>query len=491
MSAVGSSGLLGSRFDALASNTIDYWMLPDDPSLTNHGVLDAVSAAPVLPDASLQLYIHVPICAQNCTFCAFTGANSISYKMAERYSKLVMWQLTDLMDRVQVKGRHISSVHIGGGSPDLLGSHVGRILEGVRALPGCTDATEFSVEMTLSTTRPEFIEELVRHDVTKASFGIQTLDPDLRTHMRQPRSLTHLSKVLDMIDGRIPVINADLITCLPGQSLAMALDDLQALIEHPSINAISSYLLTSGASPSLIGGLLSGALPEQASPHDRALMRLNTYGTLLRQGWVRRGTNTYIDPSAVPAPTLDKISGNECLGQSHHAAFLLGVGASAISSMPGVRLEQVSSLGQWMAAAERKEHPLHLPKCATVPQADAALWVFPLRHEGLPQHRYDWMLANGALDDEQIRTLQALCGEGLVRHTNAGYELTVLGEVFMGHLVRLLKKEANRKAVDDYIGEGLALGRAIAVGELKDRRDVNNRQVADLHLREIGVASTP
>ncbi len=61
----------------------------------------------------------------------------------------------------------------------------------------------------------------------------------------------------------------------------------------------------------------------------------------------------------------------------------------------------------------------------------------------------------------------------------------------MGHLVRLLKKEANRKAVDDYISEGLALGNAIAAGELKDRRSVNNRQVADLHLSGTSAVSTP
>ncbi|MEV0126409.1 radical SAM protein [Streptomyces sp. NPDC050703] len=481
-SGVVNSGLLGSRFDSLASNTIDYWMLPDDDSMTMDRALEAVSAAPALPDASLQLYVHVPICAQNCTFCAFTGANSISYKMAERYADLVIWQLTDLIGRTQVSGHHIRSVHIGGGSPDLLGSHVGRVLEGIRGLPGCTDATEFSVEMTLSTTKPAFIEELVGHGVTKASFGVQTLDPELRAHMRQPTSLAHLPKVLDMIGGRIPIVNADLITCLPGQSLGLAMDDLQALIEHPDINAISSYLLTSGASPSLVGGLLSGALPPQAPPQDRALMRLNTYGTLLRAGWVRRGTNTYIDPVSVPADDLAKISGNECLGQSHHSDFLIGAGASAISSMPGVRLEQVSPIGQWMAAAERKEHPLWLSKCATVPQTDAALWVFPLRHEGLPQDRYDWMVANGALDDTQVRTLQDFCAEGLVRHTRQGYELTVVGEVFMGHLVRLLKKDANRRAVDDYITEGYALGNAIADGRLADQRIVNNRQAVDLHL---------
>lgn len=466
-----------ARFTTLASNTIDYWMLPEDKTLTQEKVLDAVADAPVLNDASLQIYVHAPFCAQNCTFCAFTGANSISFKMAERYSHLVAWQLGDLLGRTQVKGRHILSVHIGGGSPDMLGPHIGRILKSIRDLPGCDDNTEISVEMTLSTTRPEFIEELVRYQVTKASFGVQTLDPRIRNDMRQPKSLSDLSRVLDLIAGRIPVVNADLVTCLPGQTLGMVLSDLQSLMAHPAINAISSYLLTPGASPSLIAGLLSGSLPAQALSQEQALMRLETYGCLLRNGWARRGTNTYLSTKKISPKIFDIISGNECLGQSHYQAFLVGAGASAISSMPGVRLENISGLKEWCEIAERGEHPLCLPKCSTVHQKDTALWVFPLRHEGLPQGRYDWMMENNVLSTEQVQTLEDLCREGMVIKTSGGYELSMLGEVFMGHLVRILKKEPNRVAVDEYIAEGYGLGQAIADGELKDQRSMNNRQL--------------
>jgi oxygen-independent coproporphyrinogen-3 oxidase len=54
----------------------------------------------------------------------------------------------------------------------------------------------------------------------------------------------------------------------------------------------------------------------------------------------------------------------------------------------------------------------------------------------------------------------------------------LLGEVFMGHLVRDLKKDSARAAVDAYIDEGAALGRLVTLGRARDVNLLNNRQLA-------------
>ncbi len=305
------SGIFGTRYSTLASNTIDYWMLPDDESITVDDVLNAIATAQVLDNASLQVYVHVPFCAQRCRFCAFSGGNSLDFKQAERYARLVVIQLKDLLNRTQIKGHPIGSVNIGGGSPDLLGPHVDFVLRELRDLPGCTDETEFSVEFTLSTVKPEFIEALVRHNVTKASFGIQSLNAQVRRSMRQPRTLRHLEQVLAWINGRIPVVNADLMTGLSGQDLGIVLTDLHALMNDERINCISSYLLTPGAAPSLLAAIEAGKIPAMPSFPLQALMRLHTYSTLRRQGWIRAGTNTYINPERVSPEHIALLAGNE------------------------------------------------------------------------------------------------------------------------------------------------------------------------------------
>ncbi len=476
--------LFNSRYATLASNTIDYWMLPEDPDITESQILRAIEEAPVLEDASLQIYIHVPFCAQSCRFCAFSGGNSLNFSEGQRYASLVVTQLRDLLDRMQIKGRRIRSVNVGGGSPDLLNGHIGHVLRAVRDLPGCQDDTEISVEFTLSTTKRVFIEELVRYGVTKASFGVQSVDPTVREHMRQPRSLKHLDQVLRWIDGRIPIVNADLITGMPGQTIQIVETDLRAMMNDPRINCVSSYVLTRGAAPSLIAGLESGDLPELPKPAQHAQMRLHTYGTLLREGWTRRGTNSYFNPKRIDPEVLEMVAGNECIGGSHYEAFLLGVGPQAISSLPGVRVENRVDIDGWCRAMERGDHPFHLRNCSTRHQRDIALWAFPLRWEGLPQHRWDRMQAAGAISSRQIQVLKELQQEGLIVHTNRGYELSILGEVFMGHIVRDLKSDEGRKAVDDYIAEGERLGRVMAEGAIRDTNEANNRQIALPLLRE-------
>ncbi len=472
------AGLLDTRYHALASNTIDYWMLPDDSSLTEGDLLRAIEEAPASEEAALQLYLHVPFCAQRCRFCAFSGGNSLEFQQAERFARLLVEQMRDLHRRLPIRGRAIRSVNIGGGSPDLLGPNVRYVLRAVRDLSGCTDETEISVELTLSTCTREFIEELASFEVTKVAFGVQSLDPRVRAYMRQPRSLHHLDRVLGWIDGRIPVVNADLITGLPGQDLCVVLADLHALLADERINCISSYLLTPGAAPALVAAVEEGTIPAPPCPQEQARMRLHSYGSFLRAGGVRRGTNTYVDPRRMSSQVLARLAGNECIGARRYEDFLLGAGPQAISSLPGARIENRVDIEGWCRAIEFGEQPFFLSKCSTAHQRDIALWAFPLRWEGLPQAVFDRARGDGAFSQEQLRTLEERVREGLIQHTAAGYELTILGEVFMGHLVRDLKSEAGRRAVDEYVREGFELAGAIRAGAAEDRNETNNRQLA-------------
>jgi len=475
------ASLLGTRYGGLASNTIDYWMLPDDPTMTAEAVLAAFEGAPVLPAATLSLYVHVPFCAQRCRFCAFSGGNSPDTTLADRYATLLVAQLHDLMRRCPMQGHPIRAVNIGGGSPDLLGPRIGKVLAAVRGLPGFGADTEFAVEFTLSTVRPPFLDALAEHGVTKVSFGVQSTDRDVRGYMRQPRSLEHLDRALAWMDGRFPIVNADLITGMPGQSLASVEEDLERLMATPGINAISSYLLTPGAAPSLLAATAAGKIPPQPDTLTQALMRLATIGGFRRARWVRRGTNTYVDPTRVGERELSRMAGHECIGASHYEAFLLGVGPQAVTSVPGARIENVVDVAAWCDLVEQGALPWFTPKCATVHQRDMALWTFPLRWEGLPAARMADMIAAGACTDAQLATLAALELEGLVHARGGGYTLSLLGEVFMGQLVRDLKGESSRRVIDDYIAEGRALAASVAQGRATDEYRINDRQRLVVH----------
>jgi hypothetical protein len=90
---------------------------------------------------------------------------------------------------------------------------------------------------------------------------LQSFDPIVRRTQRL-HGLNKLHQVLRWTHGRIPVINADLITGLPGQTLKTTLADLQQLMAETRINAITTYDFSPANAPSVVAGLQpSGPLP--------------------------------------------------------------------------------------------------------------------------------------------------------------------------------------------------------------------------------------
>jgi oxygen-independent coproporphyrinogen-3 oxidase len=469
--------LLHSRFKSIADNTIDYWMKEDSEGLQSPSILEAIENAPWLPRATLQLYLHVAYCAQACSFCAFSGGNSLDFKTSQEYANLLIWQMKDLLLRSQAAGKPIASVNIGGGSPDLLKTHIASVLEAVRALPGCNDQTEISVEFALSTVTDDFLDILGEYKVTKASFGIQTLDSNLRRGLRMPSKPHRMEEICERLVGKVPIINADLITGFPGHTIDTIVHDHEFFINHPIVNSISSYLLTPGAAPQLIADIETGHMVARPDEIQQALFRLHSYTTLQRYGWVRKGTNTYMSPEQISAEILSKIAGNECIGARRYEDFLIGCGPQAISCLPGVRAENTVDITDWMKSSRNKDHSFALSKCSLDHQKDMALWVFPLMADGLASDEYEALKMSKAIDEEQIVNFEAFRAEGLIFKLGNRYKLSITGEVFMGHLVRNFKKESDQKVIQEYIEEGYAIGKLLANEKLKSMNSANNRQI--------------
>ncbi len=454
--------LLHSRFHNVAINTVNYWMKAYTPGLTSSAILAALAAAPWQNRSTLQLYLHIPYCAQKCTFCAFSAGNSVDFTSVDHYADLLVWQMREYVNTSQAAGKFISSVNIGGGSPDMMGGSIRKVLQAVRDLPGCTDKTEISVEFNLSTVSDDFINALVDFNVTKASFGVQVIDPAIRRSLKMPGAIRNMEETCCKLARGVPIINVDLMTGLPGQTMKMVMQDLLYFIDHPKINSISTYLFTPGAAPKFISDMTAGVISPLPDHQDQALLRLHSYTTLLRHGWVRKGTNTYMDFAKIPADILAIVASNECIGSRRYADFLIGCGPQAISSVPGARIENVVDVGAWMAAAEKGEHAFLLQKCSLDHQRDIALWVFPLMANGLDKDEFNEMKISGAIDETQIRSFEEFIEEGLILEMADRYLLSITGEVFMGHLVCQLRKAEDQAVISNYIAEGYRLGTLLA-----------------------------
>ncbi|WP_129543247.1 radical SAM protein [Serratia sp. 1D1416] len=468
--------LLGTKFNTLADNTVDYWMKPNS-NLSYSDIDEKMATLRWSEKSTLQLYVHIPFCTQKCSFCAFSGGNSLEFNEVERYVANLKKHLDFVLDKTKVKEREIDSIHIGGGSPDILGGNARSLLDYLTSLPGFTERTELSIEISLFSVRNEFITQLSRYPITKISFGVQSLNPRIRQYLKMPAKLRKLDEICARLRKTIPVINVDLMTGFPTQTLDDVFYDLEYFINHPHVNSISTYLFSKGSAPAFIADVISGKIPTSPTDIYHANLRFHSYLTLQSYGWKRFGTNTYLDTSDIDPDILSIIKGNECLGAHSYDDFLIGVGASAVSYFPGLRIENKSSLTEWMADIKSGILPYDLKKCSIEKQKDMALWGLPLNFRGIHKDELKKLINNGILDNNQVATFEDYIRQGLIKlNADDVYNLTVLGEVFQGKMVKELKKKKDQQVLTNYIDEGHELALLVSEGRIMDINTLNNRQ---------------
>ncbi len=444
-------------------NTVDYWMTPSTKDITRNQVLTAINKAEYSDKSTVHIYIHVPFCANECRFC-FMPRNTLanSKHFLKDYSHLVIKQLDLLLKNSPVENKQITSIAIGGGSPDLLGESIGPILDYLTNLPGFDTNTELTSELALNTTKKAFIDALTSYGTTKISFGVQTFIPKIRRSLRLfSKILEHISRVVEFVDGRIPVVAGDLLTGLPGQTIGMALNDLETLKTIDGVNAISSYLLIPAASPELVADMYSGVIPDCTSELHKAYTRVNSLMSLTSDGWIRRGASSFYNPKKIDPKVLEKIQGNEAIAGGRYESFVLGIGPNAVSHFPGVRFENTGDFSKWADSVLNNVVPLDLNRTALKHLKDFAFWAFPLRHQGLSVEEYEELKTSGSISSDQIKNFEDFIAENLIELTNGAYKPTPLGEVMSGHLVSGLKKRDEREEVISYINDGLEKGKRL------------------------------
>ena len=213
------------------------------------------------PPASIGLYVHIPWCVRKCPYCDF-NSHELHGPLGE--SEYVACLLRDLDSELARTNATIETVYFGGGTPSLFqpGSFA-RILEH----PALQAVREVTMEANPGALECGSFQDYRKAGINRVSIGVQSLNPV---------SLAKLGRIHSPDEARAAVaqareadfhsVNVDMMFGLPDQSVKMAMDDLDALIEL-STEHISWYQLT--IEPNTVFGKRP---PTVASDDDRADM---------------------------------------------------------------------------------------------------------------------------------------------------------------------------------------------------------------------------
>ena len=183
----------------------------------------------------LLLYLHIPFCAQRCSYCNFAVDLGGTESRMASYAQALEDQLERAFDaglgRTDIRG-----IDIGGGTPTLLTTDQLTSLRGRLApvLPRSRPANFVSIETTPESAAgdPHKLSQLVRSGVGRLSMGIQTTDADRLSGLGRPRlESSLLERAVDNArNGGFQRINTDLIFGLPDQTLESWASDLDGVL---------------------------------------------------------------------------------------------------------------------------------------------------------------------------------------------------------------------------------------------------------------------
>ncbi len=178
---------------------------------------------------ALALYVHVPWCVRKCPYCDF-NSHGVGRRAELPEAEYLQALLADLdADLPLAAGRELVSIFIGGGTPSLMSADFyRRLLEGIAARLPLADAIEITLEANPGTLERGRFAGYREAGINRLSLGVQSF---------QAAQLEALGRIHSGEDAEAAVreareagfdnLNLDLMHGLPGQTPALALQDLE------------------------------------------------------------------------------------------------------------------------------------------------------------------------------------------------------------------------------------------------------------------------
>ncbi len=298
------------------------------------------------------LYLHIPFCRQLCWYCACHTMAMRREGTLDTYAAALERELT-LLART-APDFMVGSMQWGGGTPTQLGA--GRLRAIGRAVDTLFDRrsdAEISMEVDPRHCDEATVQTMAEMGVTRVSFGVQDFDEAVQRAINRVQSFDTTVATLERVRrAGMTRINIDLVYGLPSQTLETLARTLDlALVLAPDRFAVFAYAHVPWMKPhqKLIAG---ETLPGAAA---RSAMAALVSERLVDGGYVRVGLDHYAKPGdkLAQAVATQRLKRNFQGYVADDSSWVVGIGASAISSLPGGFSQNVADPAEYMATMER------------------------------------------------------------------------------------------------------------------------------------------
>ena len=288
-----------------------------------------------------SLYVHVPFCAQKCSYCAFYSEAS-SGDVINRYVSALIREME--LVAADLKPR---TVFFGGGTPSLLNlSQWERVLSAMDRL-GLLGAEEWTVECNPATVSLDKAKLLRSYGVNRVSMGMQSLDEALLERLGRVHTRQMAFKSFDILrQAGFDNLNLDLMFAIPGQTLEVW---NQTLAEATAMGSehLSSYEVIYEEDTALYAQLQAKEFEVDedlaCAMYDKLVESASTMGLIQYEvaNFARQGFRS----ANAPEPSRHEVPTFACAHNVNYwrGGFFYGLGPSATSYVRGLRSKNWSN----------------------------------------------------------------------------------------------------------------------------------------------------
>lgn len=348
MTQASINALMGSRdiFDTRAPRYTSY---PPATQFTDAiGPAQATAWLADIPaDRPISLYAHIPFCRRLCWFCACRTQGTKSDAPLSPYIEALLAE-ADIVAGALRNPVTVSHLHLGGGTPTILPPALMKALfDGLTARFPAAAGSEISVEVDPTEQDGPRLDALAACGVTRASVGIQDFEEDVQQAIGRPQTPQQTVEAVSGLRARgVARVNFDLLYGLPHQTIETLSRTLDIALEmQPDRLALYGYAHVPWASKRqvMIDGETLPNGPTRLALAEMAAQRLQT------AGYQRIGIDHFAkpdDPMAIAARN-GHLHRNFQGYTTDTAQTLIGLGASAISRLPGGHAQNAARTADW------------------------------------------------------------------------------------------------------------------------------------------------
>jgi oxygen-independent coproporphyrinogen-3 oxidase len=305
----------------------------------------------------LSIYAHIPFCARLCWYC---GCNTRVVHRSDSiadYVALLDKEIGLVAGRLSGGGR-AQSIHLGGGTPNMLSVDDLAALFGAlrRAFDVSADA-EIAAELDPAQLTADWAQAAARQGMNRASLGVQDLAPAVQAAVNRHEPFEVVQRAAGYLrDAGIEALNFDLMYGLPRQTAADVVDTLdQVLTLAPSRIALFGYAHVPWmkSHQKLID---EAELPNAVERLDQSQVAAER---LAAEGYVSVGIDHFARPDDPMAVALAErtLRRNFQGYTTDQAGALIGFGVSAIGRLPQGFVQNQPSELIWRGAVAEGRLP--------------------------------------------------------------------------------------------------------------------------------------